>query len=383
MSVDLLSILLLITLAQGLFILSVLVVRYKLRPTQHLVLFFMVIVLMWFQVEFLSVRLPYDIPVNAFYGTRFGAWLLLGPLFYFYVQSIVGVQFAFSPRNILHFVPFIILVCLIPIFSDEFLSFRQVNYGMLTTFDPFNDSITLIQYIYSIVFVLQFIHLLVYLIYVFVMVRRYERNLKGNYSALNSTDIRWLKIVDLSMLLVLAFVSLFLVIFFITRSYNRNFDYLYVLPTAMLIYLISYKLAGVQWLVSAPVTGRAAKYEKSSLKPEQAQTYLQLLEHFVAEKKPYLNNELRLFDLAEMVGIPPHHLSQVINEQLQTSFFDYINRSRIDEAKRLIKSHPDSSLLEIAFKAGFNNKTSFTNAFKKFSGQTPLEFRRSNTSGEK
>jgi len=92
MSVDLLSMLLLVTLAQGLFILSVLVVRYKLRPTQHLFLFLLVIVLMWFQVEFLSVRLPYDIPVYAFYGTRFGAWLLLGPLFYFYVQSIAKAK---------------------------------------------------------------------------------------------------------------------------------------------------------------------------------------------------------------------------------------------------------------------------------------------------
>ena len=80
-------------------------------------------------------------------------------------------------------------------------------------------------------------------------------------------------------------------------------------------------------------------------------------------------------ELADMMNIPAYHLSQVLNEQLQTTFFDYINRQRVEEAKTLITSDKRSSLLEIAFKAGFNNKTSFTNAFKKFTSQTPLQFR--------
>lgn len=379
LSVDLLSIFLLVTLSQGFFILSVLGIKYKLTPGQHFFLFLMVLALIWFQAEFLSVRLPFDIHVNAFYGTRYGAWFLLGPLFYFYVRSIAGTHFFFSTMNMLHFAPFVIFVWIIPLFAGEFLSFRQVHYGMLSTFDPFNESVSFIQYVYSAVFIGQFIHLLIYLVNTFTMIRQYERNLKGNYSSLNSSNIRWLKTVNVLLLFVLALVSLFLILFFFIRSYNRDLDYLYVLPMAILIYLISYKLAGVQWPSTPASSPKANKYEKSSLKSDQAKAYSTQLEKFVAHARPYLNNELRLQELAEMVNIPPHHLSQVINEHLQTTFFDYINQHRVEEAKKLILSDKGSSLLEIAFKAGFNNKTSFTNAFKKFTAKTPAEFRRQHT----
>src|SRR5258706_6318076 len=139
LSFDLLSILLVVTLFQGVFILSVLAIKYRLTSRQHLFLFLMVLALMWFQVEFLSVRLPYDVKINLFYGTRYGAWFLLGPLYYFYVRSIIGQPIRKSVVAGLHFAPFVIFVLVVPLFSPEFLSSLQVHYAMLTSFDPFND----------------------------------------------------------------------------------------------------------------------------------------------------------------------------------------------------------------------------------------------------
>jgi len=194
------------------------------------------------------------------------------------------------------------------------------------------------------------------------------------FSSYNSC-ISWFKVVSVLLLLVLGFVSLFLTLFFLTHLYDRNLDYLYVFPMSLLVYLVSYKLAGVQWPLTQPFNGKAGKYEKSSLKTDQAKIYSRQLEEYLLKAKPYLINELRLQELAEMLNMPSHHLSQVINEHLQTTFFDFINRHRVEEAKTLMKSDTESSLLEIAFKAGFNNKTSFTNAFKKFTSQTPLDYR--------
>lgn len=381
LSVDFLSVVLFITLAQGFFILSILITRYKRSSQESLFLFLMLLVLVWFQAEFLSVRLPYDIPVNAFYGTRYGSWLALGPLFYFYVRSLSEKSFRLSARHLIHVTPFVLFVWIIPLLTADFLSFRQVNYGMLSTFDPFNDSISLLQYVYSSVFVAQFLHLLVYLISSFWSIKRYEHDLAESYSSVNSKEIAWLKILNVVLLLIVALVSIFLILFFVTRSYNRDFDYLYVIPSSVLIYLVSYRLAGVQWL---PVTPPAAvKYKKSSLKTGEGKERAQQLESYLATNKPYLNNELRLEDLADMLGIPSHHLSQVLNEHLNSTFFDFINRQRVEEAKRLITSEGQLTLLEIAFKAGFNNKTSFTNAFKKFSGMTPLEFKKNQPAAKK
>ncbi|HMG90848.1 MAG TPA: hypothetical protein VK589_12340, partial [Chryseolinea sp.] len=131
LSVDFLSVVLFITLAQGFFIISILITRYKRSSQESLFLLLKLLVLVWFQAEFLSVRLPYDIPINAFYGTRYGSWLALGPLFYFYVHTISDKSFRISVRHLVHLLPFVVFVWTIPLITADFLSFRQVNYGML------------------------------------------------------------------------------------------------------------------------------------------------------------------------------------------------------------------------------------------------------------
>ncbi len=378
LSVDLLSIFLFITITQGVFVLSLLAFRYRLRPVQHLYLFLLICVLLWFQAEFLSVRLPYDIPIQPFYGTRYGAWLIVGPLFYFYARAIVGKPIMSLTAIILHVAPFFVFAWAIPLLTYDVLSFRQVNYGMLTTFDPFNKSVSFMQYAYSTVFIVQFLHGLLYLFVTYALISNYEIKLTATYSSLDTGSLRWAKILTMLLLLAVVLISLFLLLFFFRQSYNRSLDYLYVIPTSVLIYVISYKLAGVSWPSGDDQVTRSSKYEKSSLKYDQAKAYALQIEKFMEVSKPYLNNELRMQEFAGMVKIPPHHVSQVINEHLNTTFFDFINRYRVDEAKRLILAEPKSSLLEIAFKAGFNNKTSFNNAFKKFTSQTPAEFRKEN-----
>ncbi|HEX6892289.1 MAG TPA: helix-turn-helix domain-containing protein [Chryseolinea sp.] len=381
LSVDFLSVLLFITLAQGFFIISVLILRYKRSSQESFFLFFILLVLVWFQAEFLSVRLPYDIPFNAFYGTRYGSWLALGPLFYFYVQSITDKSFRLARRHLIHLLPFLLFVWIIPLLTADFLSLRQVNYGMLSVFDPFNDRVSILQYVYSSVFVAQFGHLVIYLIGAFLSIRQYEKDLAGSYSSMNSREIAWLKMLNILLLLIVALVSVFLILFFVSRSYNRDLDYLYVIPSSVLIYLVSYRLAGVQWLRVAPTA--VVKYKKSSLKTSEGKERAEELERYLAAHKPYLNNELRLEQLAEMLGMPSHHLSQVLNEHLNSTFFDFINRQRVEEAKKLIINEGELTLLEIAFKAGFNNKTTFTNAFKKFTGMTPLAFKKNRLMEEK
>jgi AraC-like DNA-binding protein len=88
---------------------------------------------------------------------------------------------------------------------------------------------------------------------------------------------------------------------------------------------------------------------------------------------------LRLTDLAALVGLHAHELSQVINQSFAQSYNDFVNRYRVEEAKRLLSdpAREADSLLTLAFEAGFNNKTSFNEAFKKHAGMTPSRFRAS------
>ena len=119
------------------------------------------------------------------------------------------------------------------------------------------------------------------------------------------------------------------------------------------------------------------KYLNSSLTSSAANSIEKILRQLMQEKKPYLNNNLKMKDLAFQLNTSPHHLSQVINEKFNQSFNQYINTLRIQEAQRLLKdpAQQKTYLIQIAYQVGFNNKTTFNSAFKKVVGCAPSKFR--------
>jgi YesN/AraC family two-component response regulator len=95
------------------------------------------------------------------------------------------------------------------------------------------------------------------------------------------------------------------------------------------------------------------------------------------KEKPYLNPTLTLKELSTELSIPSRYLSQIINEHMQSNFYDYISKYRIEEAKKLLSDLScDKTVLEILYEVGFNSKSSFNTAFKKFTGITPSRFKK-------
>jgi YesN/AraC family two-component response regulator len=120
-----------------------------------------------------------------------------------------------------------------------------------------------------------------------------------------------------------------------------------------------------------------SKYEKTGLSPTFSSELKSKLEYLMQTQKLYLNHELRLDDIADLLDISRHHASQVINENFNTSFYDFINSYRIEAVKhKLAAGFEDSSesISDIAYQCGFNNRVSFYKAFKKVTGSTPTEY---------
>jgi AraC-like DNA-binding protein len=120
------------------------------------------------------------------------------------------------------------------------------------------------------------------------------------------------------------------------------------------------------------------KYARSSLKEEQAKAHLDKLLSVMETEKPYLDSNLKIQHLSEKVGVSSHHLSQIINENLNQNYADFINSYRINEAKRLLLSpeYELEKILSIAFDAGFQNKATFNASFKKYTGMSPTEYKK-------
>ncbi|NLW47540.1 MAG: AraC family transcriptional regulator [Firmicutes bacterium] len=102
------------------------------------------------------------------------------------------------------------------------------------------------------------------------------------------------------------------------------------------------------------------------------------------EEKLYTNPELNLDDLAKRLGVPRNTASQFINDCLKTNFYDYINRLRIEEIKRLLLDADKEylTIIALATEAGFNSKTSFNRTFRQYTGMTPSEYKRHYCSGK-
>lgn len=95
------------------------------------------------------------------------------------------------------------------------------------------------------------------------------------------------------------------------------------------------------------------------------------------EEKLYQEPELTLQHIADKLQFPTYQVSQAINDGLKKSFYDLINGYRVDEAKLLLLNpkNRNYTILSVGFEAGFNSKTTFNTVFKKFTGQTPTQFR--------
>ena len=372
MTLDFWSIVILICAVQGLFFLSLMLLdSVKRKKAENKYLFLVVLLFVWFLLEFFAIRNTLKIDVDLFYGTRYGSWFLLGPLTFFFFQSITQTDWRFTKYSLIHLIPFIVFAICIPLLSDQSLSQRQIHYGMLAVFDYRPKTVTAFEYLYSTVFYLQFIHLAGYLFFNWRSIKGYVKQVKNTYAQVNNSF--WLYLFNNLLIVSLLLASVFLYVLFETDIYRRSWDYIYVLPMGLFIYAVGYRLSGISWL---PVEKEHKRYQSSALKPTEVSGYLSQLEHYMNTEKPYLKNDLRLKDLALGINLSNHQLSQLINENHQLSFFDYINKFRVNEAKDLIKQHPKHTLLHIAFEAGFNNKTSFVNAFKKFEGQTPSSYKK-------
>ncbi|WP_276876504.1 helix-turn-helix domain-containing protein [Chryseobacterium joostei] len=95
-------------------------------------------------------------------------------------------------------------------------------------------------------------------------------------------------------------------------------------------------------------------------------------------EKPYLDGDLNLLKLSDRVQINAHQLSYLLNNGFQENFFYFVNKYRVEHAKKMLidDSFQKLSILGIAFESGFNSKTAFNTIFKKMTDMTPSEFRK-------
>ncbi len=121
--------------------------------------------------------------------------------------------------------------------------------------------------------------------------------------------------------------------------------------------------------------GRSRPCRGPSL-PADVDDILRRTNELMNGRRVYRDDSLSLGSLSAMLEITPHALSWVLNNTLGTNFNSFVNRFRVDEAKRLLDESDSMNVLEISFSVGFNSKSAFNEAFRQFAGTSPRNYRK-------
>ena len=127
--------------------------------------------------------------------------------------------------------------------------------------------------------------------------------------------------------------------------------------------------------------GRSAsavtKYARSALDGPTRMRIQRKLRDAMNNLQSFRDSRLTLRGLCQQLKENPHYVSQVINQDLGSDFYDFINSHRIDSAKQALAVTPDKTVLEIGLAVGFNSKSTFNAAFRRYTEMTPTEYRES------
>lgn len=287
---------------------------------------------------------------------------LLGPSLWLYFRTVFDQKPA-TWRDIRHMLPFIaFLLAYMPYYLLSGADKSAVAAGEAGAPVPFWLPAACIW--------ASIVHLLAYIIWHFIYLRSQPAVGQSNRWAM------WLNIFMLGY--ALAYASYYVLVRF--EFFNRAWDYHISLAMTLFIYLIAvagYLRPAVFQGYKISESATTVKYRNSGLTDAAIHSLFARLSQLMESEQLYRSPDLNLDMLSQRLDASKHHVSQVINACTEGTFFDYINRLRIEEAKTLLAEHSRSDLnvIEVAYAVGFNNKVSFNTAFKKVTGITPTAYR--------
>lgn len=335
-----------------------------------------------------------SIPFKLLMSVQF----LLAPCLLMSMLYFVNPEKSFKARNLIHFIPFLLYVL-----TERFGSSEE-TISVVSLFS-FNNQVS-----FLVRDILPF-QTLFYLVLCYFLLKKHQANLQLITATMNQISLNWL----LQFLFIL-FITVLVWLndaFFEFPLITETTPYLYTIAIFFLAYF-SIKQKSIFSYGDKDITAIAALFRKEEiplvnqqqeernlseeitpdaedkevlpsvtqknksarLDSDQLNRLSEQLKWLMNHEKIYLDNDLNLPGLAHKLGIGIHDASYLINETTGDNFYNFINRYRVEEAKRLLNSSKinELNILGIAFAAGFNSKTTFNTTFKKLVGMSPTQF---------
>lgn len=286
-----------------------------------------------------------------------------GPMLYLYILSITGRN---PGRKIwlLHWLPILGIYMILFQFltlspQDRMLVYQNKGKG----YEMLSD-------------ILKYLMIISGILYVglsFFAVRKYKKEISNQYSNTEKINLNWsyylitgIALIWIAVIIRNNILIFSLVVLFILVAAYFGISRVGILDLPAVAAIEDHKEPDAE----------VVKYQKNSPGDDTIQAIYNKLLHKMEYEKLYMDPELNLNHVAKLLDVHPNILSQTINSVENKNFYDYINRQRIEEFKRIamLPENQKYTILSLAFESGFNSKTSFNRNFKKYMNCSPREF---------
>lgn len=297
------------------------------------------------------------------------------PLSYLYVRSVLS-QRKPSKKDLWHFLPSLIYII------DYSPFFLRSGAEKLEALLEGNIGLNIILFEESLIFppgfylFCRYAVSLIYLILQFRLIGIFYQSLPQDLKYTNRQILRWITILSLSEISLLVppltlfgepFLQFESIIYFSMIGGVTAIS-------AISLFFFPFILLGLKG-ISLENPNKESETPKYLTDEKLAEIEKAVLAHF-EENKPYLTLQYSLSQAASELNLPVQYISAYVNQRENENFNDFVNRYRIRYCLQLLEQeyYRRLKLESLAKECGFNNRNTFTVAFKKFEGTTPSKF---------
>ncbi|MDB4293350.1 AraC family transcriptional regulator [Maribacter sp.] len=355
-----------------LLILLLVLIKHKnnVLPQRLLIVIFSIL----FFLQFTSYGVFHQIRWLQFVSLAFeGVLLLMGPLIYLYIRSLGTNKKIGFKNSWYYFIPYMLYfsTLTVPVLVSAF----QKRYIF--------DYLVMVNEYY---FIRDFAELAFIGIYLLLALRWFNQiksNLKNLFSIIEYKNIKWLGAFLIG-LLVLVLVNIMVLFFETVDGGSTYLDFITVLSFLLFISYLGYfgmnqsQVFVPDYLMENSSADKSMK-KRSYISESEVLEVEEKLKSIFEVDKLYLDDSLTLHKLSISLHTSDKKLSFYLNHHLKVTFYDFVNKYRIQEFKSILQNETkaDLSLLGIAYECGFKSKSSFNRVFKKETGLSPSQYRES------
>lgn len=296
---------------------------------------------------------------------------LSAPFLYFFYQILTRDNFRFRRSSLCHFIPVIIILLLIAPFymksGEEKMELLQSFVGLR------GKSRVFPSYPYIVLSIVTIISG-----YAFAVARDAIRMYRKKMLLERNPTFYSIIIVAFNFAMIIIYITGFLVVKLVIQSGSYYLVIIKTISTIMsieiyLILLLKWRYPG--YIRHIKDGAQKIRYSTSRIDRIDVDMVLERLTSLMEGEKLFCDEDITLGRLADELDITPYQLSQILNERLNKNFNTFINEYRIRESETYLTEDHKRSVLSVSYAVGFNTVTSFYNAFYKFHGMTPAQFR--------